>query len=269
MRKRSCRQCSSPYCRARAAQAWQLLVPSFCAAAVGLVEERDDACFVHDSPPVEWLRRLSGCQESRPLFAPAVRRWSRFPAQVPACSRHSFLCFYSPRNAPAIWLAGKSLVTDLPAAKVLRCCLAGSAHALNHDDAHRPVTKIDSSAGSERPLMARRMLFWRPLRGGIPWAVMHWESMERILGDAFAIVNRFGLIFSMISDAIAPQFLHLLTRGWRRLPCWDMENGQRSQKACAAIGGQAMITGNPGFPLPPLARGCNGLANSCRALPWK
>lgn len=41
--------------------------------------------------------------------------------------------------------------------------------------------------------------------------MMHWESMERILGDAFAIVNRLGLIFSMISDAIAPQFL--LTRG--------------------------------------------------------
>ena len=54
-----------------------------------------------------------------------------------------------------------------------------------------------------------------------------WESMERILGDAFAIVNRFGLTGSMISDAIAPQFL--LTEGKRRLP-WRIWKTKRSQK---------------------------------------
>jgi len=84
---------------------------------------------------------------------PAVRRWSRFPA-ADSLLQSPFLSFFiSPRNAPAIGLAGKSLVTGLPCAAQGAALLpAGSAHALNHDDAHRPVTKIDSSAGSETPL---------------------------------------------------------------------------------------------------------------------
>jgi hypothetical protein len=82
-------------------------------------------------------------------LAPAVRRWSRFPASGSRLQSPFLSFFISPRNAPAIGLAGKSLVTGLPCAAQGAALLpAGGVNALNHLSAHRPVTKIDSSAGS-------------------------------------------------------------------------------------------------------------------------
>ena len=131
---------------------------------------------------VEWLRRYL------PAFAvlssvsvtPAVRRWSRLPASGSRLQSPFLSFFISPRNAPAIGLAGKSLVTGLPCAAQGAALLpAGSAHALNHDDAHGPShqNRLLSRKRNalDKPAESRCWLAHCAVEG--PWTAMHWESM--------------------------------------------------------------------------------------------
>ena len=102
---------------------------------------------------VEWLRRYLPALSrilSSVSVAPAVRRWSSFRRQVPACSRHSFFYNFA-QKCPGDRACRKILVTGHPAQ--LRCCAAtaGSAHALNHDPPIGPSPKSTPQQEAKRP----------------------------------------------------------------------------------------------------------------------